>query len=181
MPASGGWVIIIAGTLVAIAVAYEYYFRNRRTKQAAVRVGVWAALGFGFGGLTACSTEPQAIRYNQDACSFCKMTISDPKFAAELVTKKGKVFMFDDVHCLTAHLASHSIPESEIGTIVVTNYQNPNEWVKAQEAYFVKSEDLHSPMGGNSAAVAGEASAKTLQTTLAQATLLRWDEIKNLK
>ena len=50
--------------------------------------------------LSSCSVEPQAIAIGKDLCDECHMTIMDPKFGGEVVTKKGKVFKFDDVHCL---------------------------------------------------------------------------------
>ena len=30
----------------------------------------------------------------------CKMTLVDKKFGAEVVTKKGKVYKFDDLNCM---------------------------------------------------------------------------------
>ncbi|MCX8489678.1 MAG: hypothetical protein ORN54_01270 [Cyclobacteriaceae bacterium] len=37
----------------------------------------------------SCSTEPEPLVYGTDICHFCKMTLMDKKFGAELVTKKG--------------------------------------------------------------------------------------------
>ena len=41
---------------------------------------------------TSCNVGPQAINYGSDGCHFCKMTIVDKVHAAEIVTKKGKVY-----------------------------------------------------------------------------------------
>ena len=49
--------------------------------------------------LDSCSTEPEQLQYGTDACHFCKMTLMDKKFGAELVTTKGKVYKFDDLSC----------------------------------------------------------------------------------
>jgi len=54
--------------------------------------------------LTACSHEPDPIRYGKDACAHCKMTIMDKRFSAELITAKGKVFKFDAAECMAGFL-----------------------------------------------------------------------------
>ena len=41
-------------------------------------------------GVASCSTEPEPLHYGTDVCHFCKMTLVDNKFGAELVTKNGK-------------------------------------------------------------------------------------------
>ena len=42
--------------------------------------------------LIGCTVSPKPIDYGNDGCHFCKMTIVDKVHAAEIVTKKGKVF-----------------------------------------------------------------------------------------
>jgi len=39
--------------------------------------------------LSACSRAPEPIVYGKDACTHCKMTIMDKRFAAEIITSKG--------------------------------------------------------------------------------------------
>ena len=81
VPGIGGWIFVTVGGLLLGAVIYE----GRRIKKAIIIPVV--LVGF----LTGCSTEPLPIRYGQDNCDFCKMTISDHRFGAEIVTKKGKI------------------------------------------------------------------------------------------
>ena len=57
--------------------------------------------------LAACAggpPEPAPIVLDEDACSHCRMTISEREYAAELVTREGQVERFDDVGCLAAWL-----------------------------------------------------------------------------
>ena len=57
----------------------------------------------------ACSAPaPGVIHYDVDACDRCRMTISDPSFAAQLVMRTGKVYRFDDPGCLLSFMASGS-------------------------------------------------------------------------
>ena len=50
--------------------------------------------------LIGCNPKAEKINLGKDQCAECKMTIADPKFGAEIVTKKGKVYKFDDTHCI---------------------------------------------------------------------------------
>src|SRR5690606_40631353 len=54
--------------------------------------------------LTACEVAPEKIEYGTDACSYCDMTIVDPKHASQVVTKKGKNYKYDAVECMVHHL-----------------------------------------------------------------------------
>ena len=50
----------------------------------------------------SCTTkEADPIKLNSDGCDFCKMKIADGKFGAELITIKGRIYKFDDMHCRT--------------------------------------------------------------------------------
>ena len=44
--------------------------------------------------------KQEEINYGVDACAYCKMNIVDPKFGAELITKKGRVYKFDAIECM---------------------------------------------------------------------------------
>ena len=48
----------------------------------------------------SCSTNPRAINYNTDNCSYCKMTIVDQIHATELVTEKGRIKVYDAIECM---------------------------------------------------------------------------------
>jgi len=44
-------------------------------------------------GLTyGCTVEPEPLVYGADICHTCKMTLMDPKFGAEIITKNGKPY-----------------------------------------------------------------------------------------
>jgi copper chaperone NosL len=50
--------------------------------------------------LIACNPERKPIQYGEDKCAFCRMSIVDQRFGGEIVTQKGKVYMFDAVECM---------------------------------------------------------------------------------
>lgn len=94
---------------------------------------------------------------SEDMCSFCKMAISEKRFASELLTQDGEVFKFDDIGCMLRFRKSHGHPESVVATFVVD--YDTREWIKSEEAYFVKSTVFKTPMGGNVVAFKTGASA----------------------
>ncbi|GAB4030229.1 nitrous oxide reductase accessory protein NosL [Spirosoma gilvum] len=156
IPDLGGWIFIVAGILVAIATASEWLFSKQpSTTNPKRKVGgspiTVALLLFGV-LMQGCSIEPDPIRYGQDACHHCKMTIVDQKFAAEFVTAKGKAYKFDDVACLAHYLAENKLADNELALVLVNAYAKPGTLIDARTAVFVQSDAIHSPMIGNTAA-----------------------------
>ena len=95
--------------------------------------------------LFSCSKNPQPIVYGKDACHYCQMTIVDKIHGAEIVTDKGKVFKFDAAECLIRY--KHDLGSTE-GYLLLTNHlETPGAFVPMEDATFLISEDLPSPMG----------------------------------
>ncbi len=147
IPDIGGWIFIGAGLLLLIAVVVEWRKHKRRQLSS---LPIIAAISMF--SLSSCNTKPEVIQVGVDNCYFCKMTISDKKFGAELVTKKGKVFKFDDAVCLISFHKTKSIQEQEIATIYLVDFNNNHQFISSSEAKLLKSESLRSPMNGNIAA-----------------------------
>jgi copper chaperone NosL len=47
---------------------------------------------------------PRPIAYGQEQCGFCRMTVDDRRYAAEVITTTGKVHTFDSIECLAAYV-----------------------------------------------------------------------------
>lgn len=95
--------------------------------------------------LFGCSVSPEAIDYGNDGCNFCKMTIVDEQHAAEIVTKKGKVYKFDATECMVNFL--DEFDSKEIKLYLSNNYTAPKTLIDATQATFLISENIPSPMG----------------------------------
>ena len=165
VPDWGGFLFIFAGLVLTLVVACEYYFcKNLRpdskTKLKSMRTV--AAIGLLF--LFACTAQPSPIRYGHDQCEFCKMTIMDDRFAAELVTIKGKVYKFDDLFCLDKYYRMQGSKEADYGHILVNDYNEQGTLIDLRKAALLKAEDLRSPMGGNIAAFSSLEQLKALQS-----------------
>lgn len=96
--------------------------------------------------LYSCNVSPQAIDYGNDGCHFCKMTIVDKVHAAEIVTKKGKVYKFDASECMINFLNDFE-DVSEIKLYLTNYYTEPEVLIDATNSTFLISENIPSPMG----------------------------------
>ena len=126
--------------------------------------------------LFSCKTGPETIKIGMDNCSFCKMTMSDERFGAEVITNKGKVFKFDDMHCILAWLRSGVVPVSSVKDIYFTDFCNGHQLINKNNSFFLKSDVLKSPMGGNTAAFSNTDSLKKMQESFS-GTNPGWDEL----
>jgi copper chaperone NosL len=96
--------------------------------------------------LVACSADPRPLAFGQEGCQHCKMTLMDPKFGAELVTDKGKVYVFDDVNCMLQYLDTPEGKAQVFKHKLVTDYELPNSLIDASTAFYLKSESFQTPM-----------------------------------
>jgi copper chaperone NosL len=102
--------------------------------------------------LAGCSTKPESIAFGKDHCHFCKMTIVDEKFGAELVTRKGKVYKFDDVKCLLDYYNTAEEPQGSFVHKLVVDFAGQGALIDVNTAHFLASPEIRSPMNGQVAA-----------------------------
>lgn len=129
----------------------------------------------GAAALACASPGPTPIAFGEAACDHCHMTIVDQRFAAELVTRTGKVFAFDDAGCLAAFTVSGSVGPEQVHSAWVTDFRLPGTLVPAQDAVFLRTDAVRTPMGSNLLAVP-RAAGDSLQTALG-GTLLDWAQV----
>lgn len=173
VPDAGGWIFIGAGVLVLIAVVTEWRKGRARKFSAAAYA---AAIGIFTMLLSGCNSGPEAITVGRDNCSHCKMSISDIKYAAEIVTQKGKVYKFDDVTCLLLFVKEKAVEEKDIKGIYVSDFCAPQHLVKSDEAFFLQGGSIHAPMNGNVAAFASKDSLTKMASQL-DAAEVTWQQV----
>lgn len=181
LPDTGGWILMVVTGISVFVVAYEWW-RNRRQKSrgrassaATLNLAAVAVL-FPF-ILSQCTTGPRPLNYGTDACSFCKMTLMDQHYGAELVTKKGKIYVFDDANCFVMFLKKGELKPEEIAGHFFTDYAHPGTLVEAGKAVFLRSDRLKSPMA---AGIAAFSASPELDAVKAQAggELLTWEQVQ---
>lgn len=106
---------------------------------------VWllALSASGVSGCQASREHPPQIRYGRDVCAQCGMIISEARFAAAYITEQGEWRFFDDIGDMLAFSKTH---REDVALFWVHDYES-KDWLKADGAFFVKSAQLHTPMG----------------------------------
>lgn len=127
----------------------------------------------GFASCQNQTIEPVAIEAN-DMCAFCRMSISEKRYAAELIDQDGEVSKFDDIGCMT-NFRKQRVNDALIRATFVMDFER-REWLKAEDAFYVRSPEFKTPMSGGIAAFKDESTA---QATAAKyhGTMLRFTEL----
>lgn len=104
----------------------------------------------------ACTRELAPVDASQsDACTFCRMAVSDTHFAAEVVARGEEPRFFDDIGCLAGWLKDARAPD---GAIAFVADHRTARWVRAETAVYTKAARLSTPMGSSIIAHADAAS-----------------------
>jgi copper chaperone NosL len=101
------------------------------------------------------------------------MTLADPRFAAEALTKTGKAVVLDDVGCLAAWLGENSTP---IASAWVADFAEPATWLRADSAVYLQSDTIRTPMSSGLAALRPGRQADSVRAALG-GRLLTWAEV----
>ncbi len=97
---------------------------------------------------------PPAIVYGEDVCDRCGMIIEDDRFAAGLVVEVAdsqyEHRIFDDIGDMLAYTVDEGAG-STIHAYYVHDYES-KAWLDGESAVYVRSNQIHSPMGHGLAA-----------------------------
>tara|TARA_B100000959_G_scaffold279707_1_gene340343 strand:+ start:1152 stop:1604 length:453 start_codon:yes stop_codon:yes gene_type:complete len=93
----------------------------------------------------SCNIIPKGINYGHDECYHCKMLIVDKKHGGKIVTSKGKTYKFDSIECMIGFVADFE--KFPIQKVSVIDYNDPGVLIDANQATFLKSKNIPSPMG----------------------------------
>lgn len=92
------------------------------------------------------NTEKVNIDYGKDQCAYCRMTISDPNFGAELITEKGRVYKYDAVECMINNINEDN---TQFLKLFAVPYDDPKTLHEVSNLQYLISPDYRSPMGAN--------------------------------
>jgi copper chaperone NosL len=170
VPDVGGWLFILSGLLMLLGVAFEMKWLHKLRGKPLALISPIALLG-----LVACGEKgPEPIRLNKDLCAYCKMTIVDDRFGAEIITEKGRCYKFDDVQCMVRYdNENKNVP---VKTFYIHHYAAPGQLIEATTAYYIEGENVRSPMRGDMAAFATFEEAQDFGKRLS-ARLISWKDI----
>ncbi|MBL7803620.1 MAG: nitrous oxide reductase accessory protein NosL [Saprospiraceae bacterium] len=155
VPDIGGWILMVVTAVSFFVIVAEWWMARKRRLAAAgpSPALVVAFLASGALMLSSCAgSGPQPIRWGKDNCDLCKMTLMDQHYGAELVTKKGKAYKFDDVNCFIRFQKNNTIAADQIAERYVVNHAAAGTLIPAETATYLYSEKLKTPMASEVAA-----------------------------
>lgn len=90
---------------------------------------------------------PATLDKGNESCGYCRMTVSDRRFAGQIVAPGEQPLFFDDIGCLGNHVKSATgLPRGAIA--YVADHQT-EAWVTAKEATYTRVERIATPMGSH--------------------------------
>jgi len=94
---------------------------------------------------TGCSGSPDsgpvAVQWDRDTCDYCRMVISDVRYAAQVRgSPRGQVYRFDDIGCALNWLAAH--PPEHAAEIWVADHRHHHgvRWLDARIAHYLSGQ-----------------------------------------
>jgi len=105
------------------------------------------------------------------------MSISDDRFASELVLKTGKAQKYCSIECMVRDAnRSENFTAKDIDNYYVIDMTKPKIFIPVADATFLVSEKIQSPMGANLAAFKEKSNAVELQKDW-DGVIYNWDEL----
>lgn len=123
-----------------------------------------------------CSDGPRTVHPGTDLCHHCHMTVSEEGFASQLVTDRGRSYVFDSIECMAEFIGQDGVPRDQVRSLWVTDFSEPGAWIRAEDARFLRSTQLRSPMGMGLSAHASDDAARPIRSGFG-GELLSWDEV----
>lgn len=175
IPDIGGWMAIGAGLLLFIIVAKETHLLRRFRKQN-IQPALFLLLSF---AVFSCSNNKIVpLKLNVDNCDFCKMSIADGKYGAEVITQKGRVYKFDDIMCMVNYCTENT--DTKIGAYYVNDFAQDNTLIPAETAFFLSGGAIQSPMHGGVIAFSSKNGVAAFESKL-NAKPVTWNAIISKK
>ena len=96
--------------------------------------------------LTGCAGAPgpEELVKGRDLCALCRMPVSDPRFAAQIIAPGELPRFFDDPGCFAEFVKSGQVKESDAAAWVADH--RTRGWVRANRAVYTLVPVLTTPM-----------------------------------
>ena len=140
------------------SINYFFTTKTRRHKENSLNNFVTLCLsGLFFLGCGATEIKPVEL-FPEDECSNCRMSVSNPAFASEIISQENEVFKFDDLACLEKFRKKRN--EVKIAAIFLKDYES-KQWLRYENSVMIQT-GIETPMGSGRIAVASNERAKAL-------------------
>lgn len=125
-------------------------------------------------GDSAEANGPPEISYGRDICIECNMIISEPRFAASYRLDDGETKSFDGIGELVKH--AQRLSEFERIAFAWVHDYNTEDWLLADEAFFVAGHEIVTPMGHGIVAFTSEPAADRFAADVG-GEVMRWPDV----
>lgn len=149
LPGLGAIALMIAMVIGAAVWWIEWRRATAGTRKGRVHTAA-AAAGCLLASLSVFScgqTGPVPLVYGTDQCDYCRMTIAEARFGAELITATGRILRFDSIECLAAADRQRRQKNEQAKSSWVTDFHEPGSFLSTEEAVLVLADRMKSPMG----------------------------------
>ena len=119
------------------------------------------------------AARPVDVDVRHDACSLCRMTVSDPHLAAQIVGSGEDARLFDDIGCLSTFLKEHSQRPDQV--VYVADHRS-GAWIDARRAVFSRLPSASTPMASGLIAHESRAS-RDADASAAGSTMVAFDDV----
>jgi copper chaperone NosL len=130
----------------------------------ALTASIWLALAAGCEQKSA--DGPPPIRLGDSVCEQCNMIISDERWATATIVEGPRgpeAKLFDDFNCQVNYEVEHK----DLAVVARWSHaHNTRKWLRTEQAHFVMSPALRTPMGSNTAAFASMEHAEAMMANL---------------
>ena len=116
----------------------------------------------------------QKVDGDKESCHHCKMLIKDELHAAQIINTDNKVLKFDSVECLVNNISFND--KYDYKEIYVSDYGNSGELISAENAFYLKSDAIKSPMGANLSAFNSKKEAEKYKNSK-EDKIYNWDQL----
>jgi len=122
-----------------------------------ILIGLVGLASLWMGACGAAGPPPPAkLDTGNEQCRFCRMVVSDPRRASQIVAPSEEPLFFDDIGCLRDYLeGSPSLPAG--ATAYVADHRT-KEWIRAGDALYTRNPSVETPMGSGLLAYSDAAS-----------------------
>lgn len=115
--------------------------------------------------LASCApATPRPLVAGEDACAYCRMTISDLRFGGEAITATGRALTFDAIECMASW--ARTTPASDRQRLFVMDLRHPGTLVPAERAGFLVATSSNTPMGRAIVSLSSPAAAEAERAVL---------------
>jgi copper chaperone NosL len=127
--------------------------QRRRPLPAAVLSAAVLVAGM---GCTSGELAPAELDTRHDACAWCRMSVSQPRFAAQIIAPGEEPRFFDDIGCLADYArSSRDLPNAALAFVAD---HRTGAWARAGAAVIVRCPAIATPMASGLVAFADGAS-----------------------